>query len=973
MDQDSRRQRGGGGRGGRNDGGRSLARQRNDGGRSLARERNDGGRSQAAVSKQEQHSDAPVTQDHSRGDSESPAPTQKFQDFARPSDDGGRGSHHQQQRGGHHDGGFRGGRGGGGRGRGGFRDDFGGSSSRGGRGGFRDDGGRSARGGFRGGREDFGGRREEFGGRREEFGGRREFEDRSGAPSPAPGTDGEDGPATREVVDFGMVPHETRTYFKSIEGRMDLNEWDSQEDIDVFLNNVYEEVHGKELMLATDAECSLVMEKLLRLSSDVHLRIFLDKLSGNYVNLFKHFCASHVCQTMLIMAADVLEREANGTSPSDAPEGLPTMTELIVTMCQQLRTFWMTLAMDRHATFLVRVALSVLRGQPVQMSALRSKKAKAWGERNNKGSAAAVVGPNSRGAAALGTTATPKLRAIPDALNPVRDEVLVEMLAALVPHVRTYAFNPVVNPILQQLVEIADDKDAIIARLLMRSADDDAIPDTQRAAYVENLVSHNVASRLFEKILEFCSTKMYHTLYTAHFRGRLADLCRNASANFVVQQLISRAKSEVQMDLLLDELAPEFDALLFRGRPLVLVHFLELAHRFQNYRKVLKPLYAAIACKRPKDILPTLLYLNRNYPGRDDGSMAQQQQEDGEGDVEMADADADAEQQEEQQQQRTGRNRVRMRPGRGGRHGGHRDDQGYHHNAGPYVPSLAAAGNQIVASILRMPTAHNKEVVDSFLANPLPLFHPLLLDPVASFTFQTFLTSPTVNVPPKRKLLFSLLNHTSDIDLATLAADKFGSHLVDAFWRVADLDAKEKMALDLLAHEKKVTESHHGRLVWRNCGMAGFKAQREEWLNKQQGIDRKRDMFKEFLADVDDAKELAVLGVQDEGREEEEAAKPKLALATVRRDDEIDEVFKRKVKKGPTVDDVEYAPTEAVPAKPRDKNMAEVLAAIENTKRKKKAKSKKREREADSDDEDARKQSKAAKKLAKKAKRQFAS
>jgi hypothetical protein len=122
-------------------------------------------------------------------------------------------------------------------------------------------------------------------------------------------------------VSFGEVDDETRRYFKSIEARCDLNEWESDEgiihnlrfrnlaqqltwnlnlhvyftnrfvvfkDVQVFLTNVYEEVQGKELVLSTDAECSVALQKLLRLSSDVHLRIFLDKLSGKYV-VFFHF------------------------------------------------------------------------------------------------------------------------------------------------------------------------------------------------------------------------------------------------------------------------------------------------------------------------------------------------------------------------------------------------------------------------------------------------------------------------------------------------------------------------------------------------------------------------------------------------------------------------------------------------------------------------------------------------------------
>lgn len=51
----------------------------------------------------------------------------------------------------------------------------------------------------------------------------------------------------------------------------------------LFLENVYTEVQGKELVLATDHSCSLVLEKLLRASNDFQLRVFFDKFNGKYV------------------------------------------------------------------------------------------------------------------------------------------------------------------------------------------------------------------------------------------------------------------------------------------------------------------------------------------------------------------------------------------------------------------------------------------------------------------------------------------------------------------------------------------------------------------------------------------------------------------------------------------------------------------------------------------------------------------
>ncbi|ORZ32868.1 hypothetical protein BCR44DRAFT_57756 [Catenaria anguillulae PL171] len=92
--------------------------------------------------------------------------------------------------------------------------------------------------------------------------------------------------AAAGVIDFGQVSADTKAYFKSVEARMDQQFWESDDELYSFLSNVYGEVVGKELSLATDSDCSIVLEKLLHISTDTHLRVFMDKLSGKYVFYF---------------------------------------------------------------------------------------------------------------------------------------------------------------------------------------------------------------------------------------------------------------------------------------------------------------------------------------------------------------------------------------------------------------------------------------------------------------------------------------------------------------------------------------------------------------------------------------------------------------------------------------------------------------------------------------------------------------
>ncbi len=104
---------------------------------------------------------------------------------------------------------------------------------------------------------------------------------------------------------------------------------------------MYSEVDGKERIIAGDFQASRILEKLLQSSTDFHIRVFMDRLSGGFDELVQHQFASHVCQNLLILGADVAERELKGESVvemaedgTDKASELPTMETLIINLCQ---------------------------------------------------------------------------------------------------------------------------------------------------------------------------------------------------------------------------------------------------------------------------------------------------------------------------------------------------------------------------------------------------------------------------------------------------------------------------------------------------------------------------------------------------------------------------------------------------------------------------------------------------------------
>jgi nucleolar protein 9 len=164
------------------------------------------------------------------------------------------------------------------------------------------------------------------------------------------------------------------------------------------LRNVYKEIEGKELLLACDCETSRVLEKILLKSSDLQLRIFVDRLSGHYITLSRDRFASHIIQTLLSLAVGVVDRELSSGVKREEMEAkdpryykkaeakeegiLLSMQDLVLILAEQFLTLvngqqedsptWLDLMFDAYASHVLRALIATLSGVN-QDSLLRSK------------------------------------------------------------------------------------------------------------------------------------------------------------------------------------------------------------------------------------------------------------------------------------------------------------------------------------------------------------------------------------------------------------------------------------------------------------------------------------------------------------------------------------------------------------------------------------------------------------------------
>ncbi|KAI8589602.1 armadillo-type protein [Geranomyces variabilis] len=580
-----------------------------------------------------------------------------------------------------------------------------------------------------------------------------------------------------------MAPDEHH-YFITMEKELDEKEFEDAEEKTLFVAAMFRELDGKEASIAADPDCSRVLEKMLRASDDFRLRVFADRVNGQWAQLFRHQFASHVCQTVLYLAADVVDREMKGESVIDVPEEekqlidtLPTMQKSIHDVCEQLSEEWNQLIVDRYASHLVRALLTVLSGDPLSQNEgdRRSKKSQKYNsEHKNTWKETQPVRRGPAGKRMVPATFATTLAAITASVSAHING----------PELRSFALHPVANPILQMLISFPETSASLQNTIL--GVEDANTAVLTADTFITDLLVHPVGSHLMEKLLAAAPPHLFHQLYVTYFRTRLLELCHHPVANFVVQHLIVNTRNATQLEVLLDELLPSFDALLWRNRAGVVVKIAETCVKHQACQKeVIKSICTAFRV--------TTVDQRRKL-------------------VSLV---------------------LSMQP-----------IERYHIQTAPNLH-----GSLLLQHLLQFDEENNKVVIDSFMALTPDESQLWAVDAVASRVIEQFLLSNSVSIKAKRKAVRGWLGRFSAI-----ATERFGSHVVDKAWAVADIALKEKIAEDLLASYSKLSNDYFGKYVLRNCKIDSFKRRREEWVEKEMGIERKKDMFKEFLSDKPTAK-----------------------------------------------------------------------------------------------------------------------
>lgn len=631
-----------------------------------------------------------------------------------------------------------------------------------------------------------------------------------------------------EMPFYGMLDEEEQEYFKRADEMLELNQFDSPEERDLFLENVYKEADGKELKIANSQSCSRLMERLILLSTPKQLKSLFQKFSGQYVSphaiqvpatntysfssLVQHRFASHCCEALFLHAAPfVTQSEASeGLDYTDPNEVYVSMEDLFIHTIHELEGNLGFLLTDRFGSHTLRVLLTVLSGQPL---------AQASGRTLLKSKRKEKIGVNG----VKTTTQGLENRPVPASFTTAMESLISTSMTGLdTTYLRALATHKTGNPTLQLLIQLeltqfgkqhAKDEASIIRRLL---PDDPIAEGTESANFIQGMLYDQIGSHLMETIIEFAPGKLFKQLYRDYFKERIGSLARNEVASYVACKILERLNKEDLEDAR-DQILKQIPNLVERNRTLIIKTIIERSNiRGVETAPIASALEAAYSGPHGFEIT-RLLKVNE-----------------GTGAAEPSDSSTES--------------------------NGHHHHHHHHHDPAKVHCCLLAQTMLASAGPL------SALILTSLLSLPPALLVKLSMAAPTSQVLQAALTSPEANTIFRRKIIQSFYGQ-----VGSMALDPYASHVIDAIWRGTSGLAfiRERIAEELAENEGALRESKVGRVVWRNWNMDLYKRRRGDWV-KMCRSSAGNDGFMSFPNDKRDTTE-------DEHEQARTEKKPKVA------------------------------------------------------------------------------------------------
>ncbi|KAL9110339.1 MAG: hypothetical protein Q9227_005070 [Pyrenula ochraceoflavens] len=574
----------------------------------------------------------------------------------------------------------------------------------------------------------------------------------------------------REFPFYGLLDEQEQNYYADVNSKLELSDFESEDDRRLFIEAVYRESAGKELKLACSQSCSRYLERLILLSSPSQLKELFKKFRGHFIHLVQHRFASHCSETLFVQCAPLVTSDPASRKSDHDPADDTSMENLFLQTIDELENDVGYLLTEKFASHSLRVLLAILSGEPLNTTNTKAPFASRKKESVDKSFADK-----------FGSDIDAENRNVPRSfrsrLDQLKDRALIQLSTS---YIQALATHPVGNPVLQLLLQIeasqhrkskSVDDLTLLNRLFPAWSFEE---DSENARFVLGLLYDPTGSRLTEVVVQTSPGKFFKKLYPL-LRSRLPSMIKNEVSSYVAIRIFERlGKDDLQKAV--QQTVADIPLLLAKRHFAVISVLVE--------RVVIRgvdphPLADAI---RSKCI--------------EHGSTL----------VWMLGMDADCE-------RGVG---IATKP----------SPLEPKNSTGSLSPDVHGA---LFAQTLCKASGFADIPQSAVLAIPPPLIYRLCKDPVASRVFQEVLTSDQSGRDFRRQLIPKFYDQIVDLSI-----DTSGSHVVDALWfATGDLYfMKEQIAQVLASHESDLRDQIYGRAVWRNWRMDVYNTRRRQWIGE---------------------------------------------------------------------------------------------------------------------------------------------
>ncbi|KAI0862184.1 pumilio-family RNA binding repeat domain-containing protein [Xylaria cubensis] len=600
-------------------------------------------------------------------------------------------------------------------------------------------------------------------------------------------------PTEREF--FGMLSDQEQEYFRSVDEQLDLDNFPSQEERQLFLASVFTEAQGKELKLACSQSCSRLMERLILMSNTRQKKKLFEQFAGHFLNLVQHRFASHCCETLFLQSAPIVSRELGGerddmpAEDDDSDEKpLPYMEELFLLALDELEGRLSFLLTDRFASHTLRVLLLVLSGRPLDQAQTKSL---VHSKKKEKISAPWKFSSE--------VEVDSQLHAVPNSFNLATKKIINDTVSGLSPtELRVLATHPTGNPVLQLLLELdvtmnsksteESGEMTLLWHLLPDAPASLKDATTPASDFVNSMLYDAIGSRLLETLIVHCPGKVFKVLYKQVLEPRMHSFLRNDIACYPAIRVLNRLSKEDLVGVVKQTL-PEFSKLISLSRFNVIKTLLERCQARQAYDEV-KSITKHLVKECGGDSKSLVPRLCLPTSSQDDG---------------------------EKKQESLAKNRS----------------------------ALVSHGSHLVTAMLAIPETPRKAVQSSISA----LSEEQILELATSSAPTSHVIVDALSTPSQNKIFHKALVAALRPHVMGLVNSEHGNKVLSAIIAVPSrsegislpFHIKESIMTELGQHEQELRDSFIGRRIWRNWKGDLWRNRRVDWITWAKEVDSAPD------------------------------------------------------------------------------------------------------------------------------------